>query len=106
MWDQPGSKVSPDVVGSSVSVSLAPDVCTFGFQSALRGSPWGLMQALEQQVGELRVDGGEGGDGAPGEAGGWCSSHVFIIAARSCLRIRRMLRRSSKANVSLKNSSV
>lgn len=26
-------------------------------QSALQSSPWGLMQALETQVGELRVDG-------------------------------------------------
>ncbi|KAM9800967.1 dapper homolog 3 [Neosynchiropus ocellatus] len=39
--------------------------------SALQSSPWGLMQTLEQQVGELRVDGedhdgqGETGDSRP-----------------------------------------
>eukprot|EP00066_Takifugu_rubripes_P017310 XP_011606576.1 PREDICTED: dapper homolog 3-like [Takifugu rubripes] len=37
--------------------------------SALKGSPWGLMQALEQQVEELRMDEAEGCDGAPGETG-------------------------------------
>lgn len=31
-------------------------VFVFVFQSALQSSPWGLMQALEQQVGELRID--------------------------------------------------
>lgn len=40
------------------------------FQSALQSSPWGLMQALEQQVGELRVDGENDGacDVAPTDA--------------------------------------
>ncbi|XP_041851284.1 dapper 1-like isoform X2 [Melanotaenia boesemani] len=38
--------------------------------SALQSSPWGLMQALEQQVGELRVDIGDGCcDGAQGDTG-------------------------------------
>ncbi|XP_047191506.1 dapper homolog 3-like [Scophthalmus maximus] len=39
--------------------------------SALQSSPWGLMQALEQQVGELRVDADDGGcyDGAQADAG-------------------------------------
>ncbi|XP_075999598.1 dapper homolog 3-like [Genypterus blacodes] len=31
--------------------------------SALQSSPWGLMQALEQQVGELRIDTDDGGGG-------------------------------------------
>ncbi|XP_028321190.1 dapper 1 [Gouania willdenowi] len=36
--------------------------------SALQSSPWGLMQALEQQVGELRIDTDNGScDGAQGE---------------------------------------
>lgn len=40
------------------------------FQSALQSSPWGLMQALEQQVGELRIDTDDGAcDGAQGDAG-------------------------------------
>ena len=47
-------------------------VCVF--QSALQNSPWGLMQALEKQVGELRIDPnnesyeaalGDAGDGRP-----------------------------------------
>lgn len=33
----------------------------FVFQRALQSSPWGLMQVLEQQVGELRIDNDEGG---------------------------------------------
>ncbi|XP_070825705.1 dapper homolog 3 [Chaetodon trifascialis] len=38
--------------------------------SALQSSPWGLMQALEQQVGELRIDTDNGCyDGAEGDAG-------------------------------------
>ncbi|KAM4627317.1 dapper homolog 3-like [Polymixia lowei] len=38
--------------------------------SALQNSPWGLMQALEQQVGELRIDPGDGSfDGAHGDTG-------------------------------------
>ncbi|XP_068441392.1 dapper homolog 3 [Clinocottus analis] len=38
--------------------------------SALQSSPWGLMQALEQQVGELRIDTDDGcHDGAQGDAG-------------------------------------
>ncbi|XP_030258573.1 dapper homolog 3 [Sparus aurata] len=38
--------------------------------SALQSSPWGLMQALEQQVGELRMDADDGScDGAQGDAG-------------------------------------
>ncbi|XP_062242752.1 dapper homolog 3 isoform X2 [Platichthys flesus] len=38
--------------------------------SALQSSPWGLMQALEQQVGELRIDTDDGcSDGAQGDAG-------------------------------------
>ncbi|KAM3616757.1 uncharacterized protein V6R79_022726 [Siganus canaliculatus] len=36
--------------------------------SALQSSPWGLMQVLEQQVGELRID-TDGFCDAPGEAG-------------------------------------
>lgn len=50
-------------------------MCLFGFQRALQGSPWGLMRALEQQVGELRLDDAEGCGGAPGEPGDtWPSS--------------------------------
>ncbi|XP_022046055.1 dapper homolog 3 isoform X1 [Acanthochromis polyacanthus] len=38
--------------------------------SALQSSPWGLMQALEQQVGELRIDTDDGCcDGGLGDAG-------------------------------------
>ncbi|CAB1420648.1 unnamed protein product [Pleuronectes platessa] len=38
--------------------------------SALQSSPWGLMQVLEQQVGELRIDTDDGCyDGAQGDAG-------------------------------------
>ncbi|XP_056230671.1 dapper homolog 3 [Seriola aureovittata] len=38
--------------------------------SALQSSPWGLMQALEQQVGELRIDTDDGSyDGAQGDTG-------------------------------------
>ncbi|XP_029373711.1 dapper homolog 3 [Echeneis naucrates] len=38
--------------------------------SALQSSPWGLMQALEQQVGELRIEADDGSyDGAQGETG-------------------------------------
>ncbi|KAE8295501.1 Dapper-like protein 1 Dapper antagonist of catenin 1 [Larimichthys crocea] len=38
--------------------------------SALQSSPWGLMQALEQQVGELRIDTDDGCyDGAQGDTG-------------------------------------
>ncbi|XP_071328163.1 dapper homolog 3 [Trachinotus anak] len=38
--------------------------------SALQSSPWGLMQALEQQVGELRIDTDDGcNDGAQGDTG-------------------------------------
>ncbi|XP_069567630.1 dapper homolog 3 [Brachyistius frenatus] len=38
--------------------------------SALQSSPWGLMQALEQQVGELRINTDEGCcDGAQGDTG-------------------------------------
>nr|XP_046246293.1 dapper homolog 3 [Scatophagus argus] len=38
--------------------------------SALQSSPWGLMQALEQQVGELRIDTDDGcQDGARGDPG-------------------------------------
>ena len=45
-------------------------MCVFGFQSALQSSPWGLMQALEQQVGELRIDTDNGCyEGAQGDAG-------------------------------------
>lgn len=45
-------------------------VGVFVFQSALQSSPWGLMQALEQQVGELRIDTDDGCyDGAEGDAG-------------------------------------
>lgn len=51
-----------------LSVTLHPhERC--GFQSALRGSPWGLMQALEQQVEELRMDDAEACHGATGEEG-------------------------------------
>lgn len=40
------------------------------FQSALQSSPWGLMQALEQQVGELRIDTDHGCyDGVQGDMG-------------------------------------
>lgn len=53
---------------------VTSDVCMFGFQSALQGSPWGLMQALEQQVGGLRMDDAEGCGGAPGETGDKCPS--------------------------------
>lgn len=35
----------------------------FVFQSALQSSPWGLMQVLEQQVGELRIDTDDGAQG-------------------------------------------
>lgn len=42
----------------------------FVFQSALQSSPWGLMQALEQQVGELKIDIDNGCcDGAQGDTG-------------------------------------
>lgn len=45
-------------------------MCVFVFQSALQSSPWGLMQALEQQVGELRIDVDDGSyDAAQGETG-------------------------------------
>lgn len=45
-------------------------MCVFVFQSALQSSPWGLMQALEQQVGELRIDTDDGCyDGAQGDTG-------------------------------------
>ena len=45
-------------------------VCVCVFQSALQSSPWGLMQALEQQVGELRMDADDGScDGTQGDAG-------------------------------------
>lgn len=70
-------------------------VCVFVFQSALQSSPWGLMQALEQQVGELRIDTDEGCcDGAQGDTGDsrpssgtstvlnlFCdlSSHVYVV---------------------------
>lgn len=38
--------------------------------SALHSSPWGLMQALEQQVGELKIDADDGCyDGAQGDTG-------------------------------------
>ncbi|KAM8902382.1 dapper homolog 3 [Spinachia spinachia] len=38
--------------------------------SALHSAPWGLMQALEQQVGELRIDAEDGGrDAAQAEGG-------------------------------------
>lgn len=58
--------------------SPATHVCMLGFQSALQGSPWGLMQALELQVEELRMDDAEGCDGAPGEPGDkWPSSAAF-----------------------------
>lgn len=40
----------------------------FVFQSALQSSPWGLMQALEQQVGELRID-TDHHDAAQGDTG-------------------------------------
>uniref|UniRef100_A0A3B5K9R3 Dishevelled-binding antagonist of beta-catenin 3a n=1 Tax=Takifugu rubripes TaxID=31033 RepID=A0A3B5K9R3_TAKRU len=56
-------------LGDPPGDSPATHVCVFGFQSALKGSPWGLMQALEQQVEELRMDEAEGCDGAPGETG-------------------------------------
>lgn len=40
------------------------------FQSALQSSPWGLMQALEQQVGDLKIDTDDGCyDGAQGYTG-------------------------------------
>ncbi|KAM9852974.1 dapper homolog 3-like [Aulostomus maculatus] len=46
--------------------------------SALQSSPWGLMQALEQQVGELRIDtddgGGSGGGGYDAAQGDTCDS--------------------------------
>ena len=43
-------------------------VCVF--QSALQNSPWGLMQALEKQVGELRIDpNNESYEAALGDAG-------------------------------------
>ncbi|KAL6116372.1 dact3 [Pungitius sinensis] len=39
--------------------------------SALQSTPWGLMQALEQQAGELRIDAEDGGhDGAQAAEGG------------------------------------
>lgn len=72
MCKEIGSKMSPAVFVSGAAVQgncPATHVCVFGFQSALKGSPWGLMQALEQQVEELRMDEAEGCDGAPGETG-------------------------------------
>ncbi|XP_070686051.1 dapper homolog 3 [Pempheris klunzingeri] len=46
--------------------------------SALQSSPWGLMQALEQQVGELRIDTDNGcNDGAQGDAGDSRASSGF-----------------------------
>lgn len=40
----------------------------FVFQSALQSSPWALMQALEQQVEELKIDPSDGCcDGAQGD---------------------------------------
>lgn len=42
--------------------------CVFVFQSALQSSPWGLVQTLEQQVEELRLDNNDGScDGAQGD---------------------------------------
>ncbi|XP_068601807.1 dapper homolog 3 [Brachionichthys hirsutus] len=70
--------------------------------SALQSSPWGLMQALEQQVGELRVDADDGcydgaqdrdtADGQPTPGfyelsegqlpkGRWCSSELAETAS-------------------------
>ncbi|XP_028430347.1 dapper homolog 3 [Perca flavescens] len=46
--------------------------------SALQSSPWGLMQALEQQVGDLRIDTDDGCyDGAQGYAGDSLPSSGF-----------------------------
>lgn len=45
-------------------------VFVFVFQSALQSSPWGLMQLLEQQFGELRIDTDDGCyEGAQGDTG-------------------------------------
>ncbi|KAG7282836.1 hypothetical protein CRUP_012226 [Coryphaenoides rupestris] len=50
----------------SAPVSLKPSLTT----SALQNSPWGLMQALEKQVGELRIDlTNESYEAALGDAG-------------------------------------
>lgn len=61
-------------------------VCLFVFQSTLQSSPWGLMQMLEQQVGELTIDTDAGCcDGAQGEngqslqsAGTSTASNIFL----------------------------
>lgn len=46
-------------------------VHVFVFQSALQSSPWGLMQTLEQQVEELKLDTNDGScDGAQGDTSG------------------------------------
>uniref|UniRef100_A0A673BXC2 Dishevelled-binding antagonist of beta-catenin 3a n=1 Tax=Sphaeramia orbicularis TaxID=375764 RepID=A0A673BXC2_9TELE len=48
--------------------------------SALQSSPWGLMQALEKQVGELRIDTDDGCyDGAQGDAGDSRPSSGIIL---------------------------
>ncbi|KAM3874979.1 dapper homolog 3-like [Diretmus argenteus] len=57
--------------------------------SALQSSPWGLMQALEQQVGELRIDTDDGCyDGAQGDSrpssGFYESSEGQSPKGRSC----------------------
>uniref|UniRef100_A0A667XU11 Dishevelled-binding antagonist of beta-catenin 3a n=1 Tax=Myripristis murdjan TaxID=586833 RepID=A0A667XU11_9TELE len=46
------------------------ELSCFSSWGALQNSPWGLMQALEQQVGELRIDTDDGCyDGAQGDTG-------------------------------------
>ncbi|KAM9318869.1 dapper homolog 3-like [Pholidichthys leucotaenia] len=59
--------------------SWGPENLTLRRQlSALQSSPWGLMQALEQQVGELRVDAEEDGcDGAQLDTAGSRQSPGF-----------------------------
>lgn len=60
----PGAKQNPPKKQQEKTVGV------FVFQSALQSSPWGLMQALEQQVGELRIDTDDGAcEGAQGDAG-------------------------------------
>ncbi|XP_061684216.1 dapper homolog 3 isoform X2 [Syngnathoides biaculeatus] len=51
--------------------------------SALQSSPWGLMQALEQQVGELRVD-TDHQDAAQGDTGFYESSEGQSPKGRTC----------------------
>lgn len=56
---------------NQIQITRKPTECVyFLFQSALQNSPWGLMQALEQQVGELRINTDDGCyDGAQGDTG-------------------------------------